>query len=68
MIVKTKVTYTVNGGDDITTNLSLDVPDGTAMTGDTARFTLMSKAADQLVDKGQICLTGFKILDEAVPA
>lgn len=68
MIVNTKVTYTVNNGADITAPISLVVADDMSLTGDTARFTLMSLAADQLVSKGQICVTGFEIVGDALAA
>lgn len=56
-------TYTVNNGADQTKDMIIEMPDAFADTP-VERYALMIKAADQLIAKGQIMVSGVKILTE----
>lgn len=64
MNLNIRATYTVNNGDTKTKSMSIEMPDGFTDTP-IERIAVMSKAADQLVEKGQIMVSDVEILQNA---
>jgi hypothetical protein len=56
MKMKIRVSYSVNGGNTLTKDLDLDVADDFVLN-DMSLMGLMSRAADLMVDEGQIMIS-----------
>lgn len=62
MKVIARTTYTVNGGADKVKDLEIDMPEG-FVDDVMGRYALMSKAADALVDNGQIMVSSVEVVE-----
>jgi hypothetical protein len=65
--INARVTYTVNNGADQTADVAVSVPDD-LQDDAIGRYTVASLAADQLIEKGQIMVSGAQFLETAEEA
>lgn len=62
MKLTARTTYTVNGGKEITKDLQIELTSDFT-DDDLGRFTLMNKAADALIDQGQIMISAVELVN-----
>lgn len=63
MKLEVRVTYSVNGGTTVHKTMAIEVPDDFRLD-DLGQMTLMSNAADLLLDEGQIMISEVTPLGE----